>query len=51
MYLLLFLAIFSVVYVKSFSDNFTKEHLDKVTPFLILIVAFSVALCVLTSLV
>lgn len=49
MYFLLFLAIVSVVYVAAFNDNFTKEHIDKVTPFLVLIVVVSLTLCILSS--
>lgn len=49
MYILLFIAIVCTVYVAVFKDNFTKEHIDKVLPFLILIVVVSLLLCILTS--
>lgn len=49
MYFLLFISIVIVVYISAFKDNFTQEHIDKVTPFFILITVVSLALCVMSS--
>ena len=49
MYIFLFLIIVIIVYVMSFKDNFTKEHIDKVTPVLIIGAVISLVLCILAS--
>lgn len=37
MYILLFLAITVIVYIRSFKENFNNELIDKVTPILMLV--------------
>lgn len=50
MYILLFLMIFTVMYVYSFKDDFKKEQIDKVAPILAVTAFVALALCILTSL-
>lgn len=50
MSLVLWLTIIAIVYVASFKDDFTKEHIDKVTPFLIGVTLIVFAFGILTSL-
>lgn len=50
MYFILYVTICSIIYVKSFKDDFTKEHLDKVTGAMIIILIITIALSILTSL-
>jgi len=49
MYILLFLIIVIIIYVSSFKDNFTTEHIDKVKPVLIIGAIVAFALCILAS--
>ena len=42
--MLLFIVIVVTVYVVSFKSDFTQEHLDKLTPALILLAAFFILL-------
>lgn len=49
MYILLWVSVTIAVYIVSFKDDFTKEHIDKVAPFIILLVAVSLILCTLMS--
>lgn len=51
MYILLFLVILILVYVKSFKDNFTQENIEKVTPVLVLVVLFVLVIGILSALV
>lgn len=51
MYFLLFFVVVVVIYISSFKDDFTKEHMDKVTPAIILLTVFVVVITILSSLV
>lgn len=50
MFILLFLVVFSVVYVGCFKEDFTKETVDKVIPVLLIAIGI-VALFTLLSIV
>lgn len=49
MYFLVYLTVLCIIYVNAFKDNFTEEHIDKVTPVLAIICGFTVLLSVLSS--
>lgn len=51
MYFLLFFIAVIIIYIASFKDDFSKEHMDKVTPAIILITVFIVLITILSSLV
>lgn len=51
MYIILFMVLFTVVYVVSFKDNFNQENINKVTPILACVVIFSILLSIITSVV
>ena len=50
MYFILYVIICSIIYIKSFKDDFTKEHLDKVTAAMVIILIITIALSIITSL-
>lgn len=47
--LVLTLTTFLIVYVAKFSEDFKKEDLEKVAPFLVLIVLFALLTLILSS--
>lgn len=49
MYFLFFIIVFTIVYIKSFKDNFTAETIDKVTPIILLVSLVVVALGIISS--
>ena len=51
MYLLLFIVILIIIYVKSFKDDFTQEKISKVVPVLVFVTVVSLVLMVLASLI
>lgn len=51
MYFLLFFIAVIIIYMVSFKDDFSKEHMDKVIPAVALVAFFIVLLTVLSSLV
>lgn len=51
MYFLMYIAIAIAVYVVTFKDDFTEEHIQKVTPFITIIVLLFLAIGILGSLV
>lgn len=48
MYVLLFLVILIVIYIRSFKDNFKPENLEKVTPVIAVAVTVVIAFFVLS---
>ena len=49
MYIILFIAIVAIVYIKSFKDNFTQETIDKVAPILLIIAGITLVFMLLIS--
>lgn len=49
MYFLIYIGVICVIYVNAFKDNFTKEHIDKVTPLLIGFCVFVGVLAILSG--
>ncbi len=50
MYIFIFILVLSIVYIKSFEDDFQKELLDKATPFVALLVILTVLFLLLSAL-
>ena len=48
--LLLWLIITAIVYVATFKDDFTKEYIEKASPFLVVIAFIGLVLGILTNL-
>ena len=51
MFFLTFVGVLIAVYVYTFKDDFTKEHIEKAVPFIVILIAGLFLLGVLTSLV
>lgn len=51
MYFLMYIGIAIVVYVATFKDDFTEEHIQKVTPFISIIVLLFLVIGILGSIV
>lgn len=49
MYFLLFLVITVIIYINTFKENFTQEHLNKLAPVLFVVAGITVLLVVLGS--
>lgn len=49
MYLLLYIGAIMTVYIVTFKDDFTKEHVDKVTAFLVVIMSVIILVGIIGS--
>lgn len=51
MFLFIYIGVIMGVYVYTFADDFSKEHIDKVTPFVIITTLLLIIIGILGSLV
>ena len=49
MFLLIFMVVVIVVYVNTFKEEFTAEHIEKITPLLVLVTSLIIILGILGS--